>query len=124
LRFTTFADMHHRVWDYIDLGQVPREERGASVGQAGYDSIAVRECRSYIQAIRNTLGQEPSGAVLVCERILHDFVGPCYTVLCQYDPTQPDAVAYALRCERQAPLTWREGGVPVPVRNGGSPTRY
>ena len=105
---------------YIELGQAPANEDCAQVGDLNYQVNARRECQSYIQAIRNYLGPEPDGAELSYKSFPHDF-GSYYEVVCYYDENKPESVDYAFKCERQAPLTWTDGGVrrpPMETSNG------
>jgi hypothetical protein len=108
--------------NFIELGQCPYNENAAQLGEPNYRANAIRECQAYIQAIRNYLGEEPEGAALAHRGFAHDF-GTHYEVICTYDPGRPEAVAYALRCEREAPATWEEGGVKPPSRIAESPQR-
>ena len=57
------------------------------------------------------------GALLDYKGFPHDF-GTYYEVVCYYDPARPEAVDYAMRCERQGPATWEDGGVRPPPRTG------
>lgn len=104
--------------EFIELGQTPYNETPAQVGDPNYRVNAIRECQSYIQAIRNYLGHEPDGALLGYRGFPHDF-GTYYEVVCYYDPAVEAATEYARRCERQAPATWADGGVRPPPREGG-----
>ena len=93
--------------DYIEIGPTPCDEDCQQVGTAGYDPIAARaECERFRELIRKTLGQEPEGAKLIIKANAHDF-GTYHEVACKYDDSYPDAVAYALRCESEAPATWK-----------------
>ena len=53
--------------EFIELGQVPYNETPAQVGDANYRVNAIRECQSYIQAIRNYLGYGLPQADLIQE---------------------------------------------------------
>ena len=81
-----------------------------------------RLSKAYIQAIRNYLGNEPDGAELET-RVFDGDKGMFYEVVCYYDPEQPASHDYAIRCERQAPHTWQEGGVSPPPTVGGVRSR-
>ncbi len=104
--------------DYIELGPAPYRETPAQVGEPDYRANALRECRAYIQAIRNYLGPEPDGAQLGIKAFPHDF-GTYYEVICYYDPDRPASVEYAFDCEGRGPATWDEGGVRPPPRASG-----
>jgi hypothetical protein len=94
--------------DYFSLGQTPSEEDCAQVGQPDYRQKALAECERYIELIRATLGPEPEGAELAIKSFSHDF-GTYYEVVIWFEPDDATAVAYAERCEDDAPTTW-EGG--------------
>src|SRR5258708_26025810 len=96
--------------EYLELGQAPYNEMPAQVGAPHYRTNAIRECQTFIQAIRNYLGPEPEGALLSYKGFPHDF-GTYYEVICYYDPALPQSVNYAFRCERESPATWKDGGV-------------
>jgi hypothetical protein len=106
-----------RMRKYVELGQAPWNEKPTPVGDSEYRVCAIRECETFIQAIRNYLGHEPTGACLDRKSFQHDF-GTEYQVVCYYDETVPEAVQYARRCERQVPATWEEGGVRPPPTTG------
>jgi hypothetical protein len=101
--------------EYIELGQAPAEEECAQVGEPNYSVNARRECRSYIQAIRNYLGIEPDGAALAIKSFGHEF-GQYMEVIVKYDPENEAAAEYAFKCEGKAPATWAEGSVAPPPR--------
>lgn len=104
--------------EYLELGQTPANEPASQVGEPNYRVNAQRECRAFIQAIRNYLGPEPDGAELAVKSFPHDF-GHYLEVVCYYDPQDDAAVNYAFRCEAKAPLTWADGSVRPPVREEG-----
>src|SRR5262245_16282035 len=93
--------------EYVELGQVPWEERPSRMAEPGYRINALRECEAFIQAIRNYVGYEPTGACLAWKAFPQE-AGVEYQVVCFYDEKVPDAVQYARRCERQVPATWEE----------------
>jgi len=103
---------------FIELGQTPYNETPAQVGDPNYRVNAVRQCQSYIQAIRNYLGHEPDGALLEYRSFAHES-GTYYEVICSYDPSVQAARDYASRCARQAPSTWADGGVRPPPCEAG-----
>ena len=105
--------------EYLELGQAPAGEACAQVGDPDYRVKAIRECQTYIQAIRNYLGPEPEGALLSYKAFPHDF-GSYYEVVCHYDESKPESVEYAYRCEKEAPLTWADGGVKPPGRTAAT----
>ena len=100
--------------DFLTLGSAPAEEECAQVGRPGYREQAIAECRAYVRALRNVLGQEPDGAQLTYCPFRHDF-GTYYEVICRFDPAMPEAIDYAYRCESKGPRTWEEGGVAPPT---------
>jgi hypothetical protein len=91
--------------DYFSLGPTPSAEDCAQVGQPDYHRKAVAECARFIEHIRATLGPEPSGAELAIKSFPHDF-GTYYAVVIWFEPDDAAAVAYAERCEDDAPRTW------------------
>ena len=103
--------------DYIPLGPGPCNEDAAQVGTPNYAAAMHKECRAYIRAIRRKLGPEPEGAQLGVMSFRHEF-GTCFEVVCRFDHARPAAVAYALRCEREAPETWGEVGMRPPLKFG------
>ena len=92
---------------YFTLGQTPSEEDCAQVGQPGYRNKAVAECTRYIELLRRTIGPEPEGARIGIKWFDHDFGAYC-EVVCYFNPEHAIAVAYAQRCEDDAPATWEE----------------
>lgn len=103
--------------DYIEIGPGPCNEECAQVGSPNYRTNALRECQTYIQAIRNYLGQEPDGALLSYKWFPHDS-GSYVEVVCFYDIENEQAREYAFKCEAKAPMTWEDGGVMPPRREG------
>jgi hypothetical protein len=91
--------------DYFSLGQTPSAEDCAQVGQPDYRRKALEECQRFIELIRNTLGPEPEGAEFAIKSFPHDF-GTYYEVVIWFEPDDAAAVAYAVRCEDDAPTTW------------------
>ncbi len=67
-----------------------------------------------MQAIRNYLGPEPDNAELKVELVPDDRGGQ-FEVAVFFDPADPNAVAFARRCERQAPQTWDDGSMRPPI---------
>ena len=91
--------------DYFSIGPTPSEEDCAQVGQPDYRRKALEECQRYIELIRETLGPEPAGAELAIKSFSHDF-GSYYEVVIWFERDDAAAVAYAVRCEDDAPTTW------------------
>lgn len=91
--------------DYISLGPVPADEPCAQIGGANYAVRARVECRRFIKFLRDTFGPEPSGAWLTTKAFDHDF-GTYYEVVCYFNPRAPASIAYAFRCEQEAPTSW------------------
>src|SRR2546427_236407 len=63
------------------------------------------ECQRFIALLRTKCGPEPEGARFAIKSFLHDF-GNYLDVVCYFDETLPESVAYALRCEDNLPATW------------------
>jgi hypothetical protein len=97
--------------DYFCIGPTPSNEDCAQVGQPNYRRKALAECERYIDLIRATLGPEPEGAELRIKGFDHDF-GTYYEVVIWFEPDDVAAVAYAVRCEDEAPSTWEGGDTP------------
>lgn len=91
--------------NYFCLGPTPSEEDCAQVGTPGYQRNAIAECTRFIQRIRDTLGLEPEGAELAVKSFDHDF-GVYYEVVCWFETDNEAAIAYAQRCDSNAPATW------------------
>ena len=85
---------------FIALGYAPFKEHHAKFGDPHYRANALRECRTYIQAIRNYLGNEPGGAELDT-KVFDGDRGMYYEVVCYYDENSKEAENYARRCERR-----------------------
>ena len=103
--------------DICWLGCAPAEEHCAQVGDPDYARDAKAECRAYIEAIRTVCGREPDGARLVVRPQDHDF-GTYYEVAVVFDGDDPDAAAYAAKCDGHAPATWEAVGMAAPARSG------
>jgi hypothetical protein len=104
--------------ELVYLGLAPANEACVQIGDPDYAAKAMADCRRYIEAIRQVVGEEPEGAALRIKRAIHDF-GTYFEVACEYDPTCEAAADYAFRCDRDAPTTWAEAGLPAPpVRKG------
>ena len=97
--------------EYMDLGvTTPPMEDCAQVGTDDYYDRARREARVFINLVRRTLGPEPPGASLSLKSHPHDF-GTYLTVVCYYDPADPVATDYALKCEAKGPENWDEAAL-------------
>lgn len=91
--------------EYLTIGPTPSGEDCAQVGSPDYGKKARKECTAFLNQLRRTFGEEPDGACLRIKSNPHDF-GSYYEVVCSYDPDDPAAVAYALKCESEAPEEW------------------
>ena len=91
--------------NYFCIGPAPREEECAQVGTPDYYEQAIPECRRFIALLRRVFGPEPAGAALQVKAFDHDF-GTYHEVVCWFDTDIPESVAYAARCEDDAPATW------------------
>jgi len=91
--------------NYFSIGPSPSEEECAQVGEPSYRNKALEECTRYIALLRRTIGPEPEGARLGITWFAHD-VGPYGEVVCYFHTENRAAVAYAQRCEDDAPATW------------------
>ena len=90
--------------DFINIGPAPAEEDCAQLGTPDYPECSRQECNRFIALIRRAFGKEPEGARLYVKCLEHDF-GSYREVVCSFDDTLPDSVAYAFRCEAEAPAT-------------------
>ena len=95
--------------DFVTLGPVPSDENCAQVGEDDYEARARRECKRFIDLLRETFGPEPVGAYLSTKGFPHDF-GTYYEVVCYFNERVPESIEYAYRLERDAPTRW--GGEP------------
>jgi hypothetical protein len=93
--------------DAIPLGPVPAGESPARAGDSDYAARAFVECRHYIALLQRVLGPEPAGARLRVRRSGPDF-DPYLDVVVEYDTANAVARAYAIRCDREAPIKWEE----------------
>jgi hypothetical protein len=91
--------------DFVTLGTAPVDEPCAQLGWGDYDDTVKEECRRFIRRLRQTFGDEPSGARFVIKSFDHDF-GTYYDVVCLFDTDDEEAAHYAYRCEEELPLTW------------------
>ncbi|MDO8490833.1 MAG: hypothetical protein Q7T04_02315 [Dehalococcoidia bacterium] len=92
--------------DFVSIASAPYEEECVQVEPTGdYIGPMKAECRRFLDLIRKKLGPEPEGAYLSVKGNPHDF-GTYYEVVCNYDDENEEAVAYAYRCESDAPKTW------------------
>ena len=91
--------------NYLVLAPAPTEEDCVCVGEDNYMPRARAECQRFIALLRTKCGPEPEGARFAIKSFLHDF-GSYLEVVCYFDETLPDSVAYALHCEDNLPATW------------------
>ena len=77
--------------DSLYIGESPWDESCAQVGTDMYRSNAGKECRRFIEQIRNHYGSEPQGARLYIKSNPHDF-GSYLSVECEFiwDPSEED----------------------------------
>jgi hypothetical protein len=93
-----------------DFGSTtPPMEDCAQVGSRAYDYLdqARKEAKAYIAQIRRVLGREPDGARLTTKSHPHDF-GTYLTCVLHYSDDDPEAVAYADRCDTCGIGHWDE----------------
>lgn len=99
--------------DVIPLGTVPSHESSADMGKTDYAAIAFFQCRRFIVLLRDVIGLEPEGARLRVRRSEQAF-DPYIEVVVEYNDQNDAARAYAMRCEREAPKTWKSGSTGPP----------
>ena len=77
--------------DSLYIGESPWDESCAQVGSDMYRVNAGKECRRFIEQIRNHYGLEPEGARLYIKSNPHDF-GSYLSVECEFiwDPSEMD----------------------------------
>ena len=77
--------------DSLYIGESPWDETCAQVGTDMYRVNAGKECRRFIEQIRNHYGSEPQGARLYIKSNPHDF-GSYLSVECEFiwDPSKED----------------------------------
>lgn len=94
--------------DYISIGSAPANEDCVSVDpNTDYIPAMKAECRRFADLIAEKLGVPPAGARLSVKGFSHDF-GTYYEVVCFFDEDDEEAVAYALKCESDAPANWSD----------------
>jgi hypothetical protein len=91
--------------DFMTLGTAPVDEPCAHVGQPDDDGKVKSECRRFIMVLRQTFGDEPTGARFTIKSFNHDF-GLYYEVVCLFDTDDEEAAPDAFRCEAELPATW------------------
>ena len=95
------------------LGPCPAEEEAAQSTAPDFNERNKAECLAYIAAIKKVCGEPPEGARLRVKTESHDY--RAYREVCiEFDPSKPEAVAYAVKCDESAPTTWEEAGVTPP----------
>jgi len=91
--------------DSIEIGSSPSDEDCSQVGSEGYYERMKKETKAFINQIRRTLGNEPSGAQLKVKGFPHDF-GTYHEVICVFDETDVEAEKYCIKVESDAPSRW------------------
>jgi hypothetical protein len=89
----------------INMSTEPTEERGPSVGEAGYGHQCLVNGRVFIKQLIRQFGAPPGNARLVVKGNPHDF-GTYYTVDCVFDTESRAEVEYAFRLEAECPEYW------------------
>jgi len=93
-------------YDHLDLGSAPTDEDCAQLGMDdNYAVCARRECRALIHQFKRLCGDPPPSAYFRIHENPHDF-GTYLSVAIHFDPNDPDAVAYAYRCDEESPDQW------------------
>lgn len=102
-------------YDWFELGGTPSGEDCEQVGP-NYDARhAKKECRAYQEAIIKKLGDPPAGAFFKIRSNPHDF-GTYHELAIYFEDDNRVALAYALKCESEAPETWAEVGMTAPTK--------
>lgn len=89
----------------LDVGSAPSDEHCAQVGTEGYVERARRECRALIGQLVRIVGEPPPSVRFRIKENPHDF-GAYYSVVLEYDGSDPAAIAYAHRCDEGSPEHW------------------
>ena len=92
----------------IYLGSAPHNENPAQTIDDDYQIKALAECRAWANMLRRHFpDHEKYGIRFTVKRIPHDF-GYYFEVVCEFDPTNKEALEYALQIEKNAPGEWDE----------------
>ena|ERR1700756_4621780 len=91
--------------EYVEIGPAPFDEDCAGIGQENFAERNRAECQAFRNQLRRELGEEPEGASLAIKSNPHDF-GTYREVVCKYEDDNEAAIAYAYRCESDAPAQW------------------
>jgi hypothetical protein len=89
----------------IALGTVPAGEVPASARESDYTERAFAQCQRFIALLRRAVSPEPAGAWLRIRRSGEE-LDLCLEVVVEYETQNAAARAYAIRCDREAPLRW------------------
>ena len=101
--------------DHVSIGPSPCDETSVQVEPSGACVEAMlAECKRFLELTRKKMGEEPDGAWLSVKGFPHEF-GTYYEVVCNFYDDNEQAVAYAYRCESEAPRTWDDD---KPVEKG------
>lgn len=93
--------------EYLEIGATPPEESCMQAGDDYDPEQAMEECDRYIKLLRQVFGPEPDGARLTIHSNSHEF-GIYHEVVCRYDRSKPDSLAYAFACEGNGPIRWSD----------------
>ena len=97
-----FSTWKSKKRDFVEIGQVPSDERCEQAGVPTYNAYRARkECRAYINQLRREFGPEPEGANLAIRSCNG---GEYVEVVCYFDDEV--GLRYAFRCEREASPNW------------------
>jgi hypothetical protein len=97
------------------LGPCPSDEEPASTLDTDFHERNKAECRAFIQAIKRVCGEPPEGAVLRIKTEQHEY-GAYRECIVEFDGNNPEAAAYAAKCDESAPTTWEAAGMTTPAR--------
>lgn len=93
--------------EHLSIGPTPCEESCEQLGP-NYDPQKARaECKRFIDLIRKTVGDEPSGARLHIHSNPHDF-GTYLEVCVQFNEEDEEACDYASKVDNEAPAKWED----------------
>jgi hypothetical protein len=102
------------MYDLLYIGPCPADEPCAQLGVTeGFERLNRLECLRYVEALQKVYGAEPDGAMLCLKREHHDS-GIYWEVICRFEDTDSEAVAYAYKVEAGLG-TWAEADMRPPV---------
>lgn len=106
--------------EWFDFETTPIEESCVQVGEPNALAKMQGEVKRTKALLLQKLGEPPIGVVIRSHRNEHDF-GTYLSLRVYYNPNLPDAVAYAIACDENFPVTW-DDDAPVDWRRHREPS--